>query len=101
MQGLAVALDSAVEALTDPSAPSMVQQMQLSRAQDSAAKARAMNLVLHEEIRQLHKKAEVAQEEEARRLTINRTPPARLSEITPFPGDDCRETDNQNLIFAL
>lgn len=78
MQALAVSLDSAVDALTDPSAPAMEEEMRAARAKDSAAKARAMNVVLHEEIRQLHKKAEAAQEEEARRQTVNRAaPPAR------------------------
>lgn len=67
-----MSLDSAVEALTDPTARSMAEEQQAARSEDKAAKARAMNIVLHEEIRQLHQQAEAAQEEEARRNTVNR-----------------------------
>eukprot|EP00892_Ulva_mutabilis_P001897 jgi/Ulvmu1/11708/UM008_0119.1 len=71
-QTLAVSLDAAVSALTDPTAQSMADEQRAARAEGQAAKARAMNTVLHEEIRQLQQQVEAAQEDEGRRQTVHR-----------------------------
>jgi hypothetical protein len=75
LQVMSVSIDHAQEALIDPTATVMERDSELHVARQQAAKERAMNAVLHKDLRQLQRDLEDQQEEAARRQTINRMPP--------------------------